>query len=70
MHTGSPEGVTILEFEPVEGEVPREVRPQEEPKEGGHALDLLECPDHWPSTFLKGKPRSILSLQCLYKTLT
>jgi hypothetical protein len=45
MHIGSPEGVTLLEFEPVKGEVPQEVQPQEEPK-GGQTPDLLECPDH------------------------
>jgi hypothetical protein len=65
MHIGSPEGVTLVEFEPIEGEIP-----QEEPEEGGQAPDLLESPDHRPSTFLKGKLRSMLSLQCLYKTLT
>ena len=26
--------------------------------------DLSECPDHQPSLFLKGKPRSFLSLLC------
>jgi hypothetical protein len=30
MHIGSPEGVTLVEFEPIEGEIP-----QEEPEEGG-----------------------------------
>jgi hypothetical protein len=28
-------GVTLVEFEPVEGEIPQEVQPQEEPEEGG-----------------------------------
>jgi hypothetical protein len=70
MHTGSLEGVTLLEFEPVDGEVPREVQPQEELEEGGQAPDLLECPDHRPSTLLKGKPQSILSLLRFYRTLT
>jgi hypothetical protein len=60
MHTGSPEGVTLVEFEPIEGKIPHE-----EPEEGGQAPDLPECPDHRPSTFLKDKPWSILSLQCL-----
>jgi hypothetical protein len=46
------------------------VQPQEEPEEGGQAPDLPECPDHRPSTFLKGKPQSILSLLRFYKTLT
>ena len=31
------------------------------------AEDLPECPDHQPSSFLRGKPRSILSLPCFYK---
>jgi hypothetical protein len=57
-------GVTLVEFEPIEGEIPQEEL------EGGQAPNLPECHDHRPSTFLKGKPRSILSLQCLYKTLT
>jgi hypothetical protein len=35
MHTGSLEGVTLVEFEPIEGEIP-----QEEPEEGGQAPDL------------------------------
>jgi hypothetical protein len=57
MHTGSPQGVTLVELEPIEGEIP-----QEEPEEGGQTMDLPKCPDHRPSTFLKGKPWSILSL--------
>jgi hypothetical protein len=41
MHTGSPEGVTLVEFEPIEGEIPQEI-PQEESEEGGQAPDLPE----------------------------
>ena len=36
----------------------------------GEELDtegLSECLDHRPTSFLKGKPRSILSLLCFYK---
>jgi hypothetical protein len=56
-------GVTLLEFEQV---IPEEVQEQPgEPDEAaieGHAVDdLPECPDHWPSTFLKGKPRYMLT---------
>jgi hypothetical protein len=69
MHIGLPEGVMLLEFEPVKREVPWEVQPHGEPEEGGQALDLPECLDHQPSTFLKGKPWSILSLLRFYKTL-
>ena len=68
MHIGSPEGITLLEFEAEEEEenqeAPQQVAPESEeqaPKE------LLECPDHRPTSFLKGKPRSILSLVCFYK---
>jgi hypothetical protein len=62
MHIGSLEGVTLVEFEPVEGEIPQEVQLQEELEEGGQAPDLPECPDHRLSTFLKGKPQSVISL--------
>jgi hypothetical protein len=37
MHIRSPDRVTLLEFEPVEGEVLLEVQPQEELEEGGQA---------------------------------
>jgi hypothetical protein len=66
IHTGSLEGVTLLEFEAKEGEVPPEVQP-EEPEGEGPAADFPECPDHQPSILLKGKPRSIISL-LLYKS--
>ena len=64
MHIGSPEGITLLEFEAVDKEdqeAPQEVALEREEKtlEG-----LPECPDHWPTSFLKGKPQSILSLLC------
>ena len=32
--------------------------------EGANEEEVLECPDHQPSSFLKGKPQSILSLLC------
>jgi hypothetical protein len=65
IHIGLPEGVTLLEVKPVDGEVQ-----QEEPEGEGPTADLPECLDHKPNTFLKGKPRSIISLSCLCKTLT
>ena len=51
----------LLEFEGASQE--------EEPKvqatdEAATEEELLECPDHRPSSFLKGKPQSILSLLC------
>ena len=60
---GVPEGVTLLEFEdPSEQQQPtpevQEVQPIEEvPDEVA-----FDCSDHRPCNFVKGKPRSILSL--------
>ena len=71
MHAiGVPEGVTLLEFEPVLPEEQQQAQEQEvqTPEEGAYE-EVLECPDHQPSSFLKGKPRSILSLPCFYKYL-
>ena len=71
MHAiGVLEGVTLLEFEqglPEEQQQAQEQKVQA-PEEGANA-EVLECPDHQPSSFLKGKPRSILSLPCFYKYL-
>ena len=57
-HTGSQEN----EAGPEEQEEAQEQEPLgvSEPGE-----ELLECPDHKPSTFEKGKPRGILSLPTL-----
>ena len=70
MHIGSSEEITLLEFneEEKEGqqETPQATALGEEeltPKE------LPECPDHRPTSFLKGKPRSIISLALFYKIL-
>jgi hypothetical protein len=54
---GVPEGVTLLEFEGARQEE-HEVPASEE----SAIEELPECPDHRPSSFLKGKPRSIISL--------
>ena len=66
MHAiGSSEGVTLLEFEPKRQEEEQAAQEQEVQAEGGvNVEDLPECLDHQPSLFLKGKPRSILSLLC------
>ena len=66
MHAiGSPEGVTLLEFEPKHQEEQQAAQEQEVQEEGGVNMeDLHECPNHHPSSFLKGKPRSIISLLC------
>jgi hypothetical protein len=61
------EGVTLLEFEGAlleeDQEQPRE--PEELAGEGVHEDELPKCPDHRPSSFLKGKPRCMLT-QLLY----
>jgi hypothetical protein len=65
MHAiGVLERVTLLEFEGLNQEEQPPVEEQEvQALEGGaNNEELLECPDHQPSSFLKGKPRSILSL--------
>ena len=67
MHAiGVPEGVTLLEFEQGLPEEQQQVQEQEvhAPEGGVNEEELLECPDHQPSSFLKGKLRSILSLLC------
>jgi hypothetical protein len=66
---GVPEGVTLLEFEglnPEEHPLAEELEVQA-PEGGVNDEDLLECPNHQPSSFLKGKPQSILSLLCFAK---
>jgi hypothetical protein len=68
MHAiGVPEGVTLLEFE---GLNPEECPAAEEQKvpapEGGAPYkELPKCPNHQPSSFIKGKSWSILRLLCL-----
>jgi hypothetical protein len=61
MHAiGVREGVSLLEFEknPEEQPSEQEVQAPEEATEG----DMVNCPDHMPCNFVKGKPRSIISL--------
>jgi hypothetical protein len=63
---GVPEGVTLLEFEGLNQEEQPPVEEQEvqAPEGGANDEELLECPDHRPSSFFKGKPQSILNLLC------
>ena len=61
---GVPEGVMLLEFKGANQEEEPEVQATEE---AAAEEELPECLDHRPSSFLKGKPRSILSLPCFYK---
>jgi hypothetical protein len=59
---GVPEGVTLLKFK---GALSKEQEQPEEAEvpigEGVPEDELLECPDHRPSSFLKGKPRCMLT---------
>ena len=68
MHAiGAAEEITLVELEanPQENQKGQH---QEAPGEGEPKVDhLQECPDHHPSMFMKGKPRSILSLPCFTK---
>jgi len=66
MHIGSPEGVTLLEFEAVGEENLLEIQ-QEIPEGEGQVQELPECPDHVPTSYIKGKPRSILRLPLFLK---
>jgi hypothetical protein len=56
--------VTLLEFEgAISKEIQEQPREPEEPAgEEVPAEDLPECPDHQPSSFLKGKPWCMLTL--------
>ena len=66
MHAiGVPEGVTLLEFEQVLLEELQQAQEQEVQALEGANEEVLECLDHQPSSFLKGKLQSILSLLCL-----
>ena len=72
MHAiGVPEGVTLLEFEQGLLEEQQQVQEQEvhAPEGGVNEEEVLECPNHQPSSFLKGKPQSLLSLLC-FKNVT
>jgi hypothetical protein len=55
---GVPEGVTLLEFEGAHQEKEQELpeEPEVSAGEGVPEEELPECPDHRPSSFLKGKP--------------
>ena len=70
MHIGSTEEITLLEFnEEEEGDKQENPKAVAIEEEGQTLEELPECPDHRPTSFLKGKPRSILSLPVFYKIL-
>ena len=67
MHAiGATEEITLVELDVDPQEENQEVQHQEVLGEGEpKANHLPECPDHQPTTFIKGKPRSIISLPIL-----
>ena len=65
MHIGLSEGITLLEFNEEEEEEQQETTQAIAPEGEEQTLeDLPECLDHRATSFLKGKPQSILSLLC------
>ena len=68
MHIGSFEEITLLEFNKEDEEDQQEM-PQAAAlgEEEQTLIDLSKCPIHRPTSFLKGKPHSILSLPCFIK---
>ena len=71
MHAiGATEGIALVELDAEPQEENQEVQHLEVSREGEPKADHLpECPDHQPSTFVKGKPRSIISLPILLISL-
>ena len=67
MHAiGATEEITLVELDVNPQEENQEVQHQEVPSKGEPEVDHLpKCPDHQPATFVKGKPRSIISLPTL-----
>ena len=67
MHTiGAAEEIMLVQLDADPQEESQEVQHQEILGEGEPETDHLpECPDHQPATFVKGKPRSIISLPIL-----
>jgi hypothetical protein len=64
------EGVTLLEYEQ-EQPKKQQAAPEQEVQvasEEANKDDLPECLDHQPIPFLKGKPRSVISLPCFIKS--
>ena len=70
MHIGSTEEISLLEFNEGEKGDQQEIPQAAAPEGEEQTLEVLsECPNHRPTSFLKGKPWSILSLPVFYKIL-
>jgi len=60
---GAPETAALSELERVIPEGPEATQEMEvQPADPAEAKEEVECPSHEPALFVKGKPRSILSL--------
>jgi hypothetical protein len=69
-HTGSQEEPPVAVSEEPTWTDPQELQAQEVPKEEEQGEELPECVDHQPSSFERGRPRSILnSLFCSSNSL-
>jgi hypothetical protein len=66
-HTGSQEEPQVAVLKEQAWTDQQEPQAQEVPEEEEQGEELLECVDHQPSSFKRGKPRSILRL-LLYKS--
>ena len=71
MHLGSEEEITLLEFEEAEEgdqqEIPQAAASEEEEQ---IPEELPECPDHRPTSFLRGKPRIIFKSPSIFLMIT
>ena len=68
MHIGSSKEIILPEFHEEAEEDQQETRQAIALGQEDQTLeDLPKCPDHRPTSFIKGKPRSILSLSCFTK---
>ena len=61
-HIGSSEGITLLEFDEEPNEQQEAPHPVALEGEEQTLEYLPECLDHRPTSFIKGKPRSIICL--------
>jgi hypothetical protein len=67
-HIGSQEKVPVVVPEEQAGADPQEIQAQEVPEAEEPDEEILECMNHQPSSFERGKLRSILIL-LLYNTI-
>jgi len=68
---GAPETTASFELNQANPEG-QEFNPEVEVQQAGHEEheEEIECPNHEPASFVKGKPRSILSLPLYFRKIT